>query len=382
MWLYIPEDHSPASASVPASECSITDLTLPLAECYARSCWWRGKRSAARTWRTRWSKVSWLRRLSGLTLTPSQAQSAVSTWSESLTADLSTSSSAESPANHGPLPENDKALMTRVVEIYGRQRLKRLKHINPNAYLSKTYLVSQVNLWDSEESPVISEHWVTALRQDYSVRKNAARVTDGNGALSWRTPKADVEHQAPSQCDSTGKPQLPMQAVQFANWKTPADDDHASNWPTPNTRDDHNLSLGNTDRMQRKAEQGWTIDLNDTAANWPTPSSRDHKGGYSDEAMIRKDGKSRENDLLPQSAERFASPITLPPETTSDLGLLLQRWTPPSCPRLNPRMASWLMGIMPELICFERLETVATPWWSRMRSLLFSLVSQWEVTDE
>jgi len=51
-----------------------------------------------------------------------------------------------------------------------------------------------------------------------------------------------------------------------------------SAWPTPQTRDFRHGSPPDSDRMQRKAEQGWSANLND-AALWPTPNTVDAKGG-------------------------------------------------------------------------------------------------------
>ena len=67
--------------------------------------------------------------------------------------------------------------------------------------------------------------------------------------------------------------------------------------PTPNARDFKNGCQSNSARIQRKAEQGWTIELNDlaTMGMLPTPTARDHKGGTT---AIRKDtGRQRVDQL-------------------------------------------------------------------------------------
>jgi hypothetical protein len=47
-----------------------------------------------------------------------------------------------------------------------------------------------------------------------------------------------------------------------------------SAWPTPQQRDFRHGSSPDSDRMQRKAAQGWTPNLNDVV-NWPTPQAFD-----------------------------------------------------------------------------------------------------------
>lgn len=72
-------------------------------------------------------------------------------------------------------------------------------------------------------------------------------------------------------------------------------------WPTPMGSDSNG---GGTHRTHTKGGR----DLTSGAQQWPTPTGRDAKGGYSPEAMTRKDGKSREDDLLPQAVENWPTP--------------------------------------------------------------------------
>ena len=81
-------------------------------------------------------------------------------------------------------------------------------------------------------------------------------------------------------------------------------------------------------------------------------------------------------DQLPNSVVTF--PATPPPETTGEHGLLLQRWTPPSCPRLNPKFQSWLMGWPPTLTSFALEATEWTRWWLQLRSEYSSIASALE----
>lgn len=114
-----------------------------------------------------------------------------------------------------------------------------------------------------------------------------------------------------------------------------------------------------------KSTMGGNLSLD--AALWPTPAARDVKGDYSDEAMVRKDGKVRD-DLLPNVASRFSpqgQPI--PSGSTSSPS------TPAERRRLNPAFVCWLMGwpwfwTRAEPISCGAQETAL--WRSRLRALL------------
>jgi hypothetical protein len=88
------------------------------------------------------------------------------------------------------------------------------------------------------------------------------------------------------------------------------------------------------------------------AQNWATPNSTDEKrgtskNGYSEKQINRPQGCPA---ILSHDAAEFPSSLpaaamkTNPTTPISALGLLLQRWTPPSCRALNPNFQWWLMG--------------------------------------
>ena len=69
--------------------------------------------------------------------------------------------------------------------------------------------------------------------------------------------------------------------------------------PTPRAGDERNPSSPDGKRIARKKEQGWTIQLNDLEGMGmlPTPSARDFQPPYNPEAMIRKNGMVRDDQL-------------------------------------------------------------------------------------
>jgi hypothetical protein len=63
--------------------------------------------------------------------------------------------------------------------------------------------------------------------------------------------------------------------------------DSTSLLPTPNARDEKNGGKITDGRIQRKLEQGYTIELNDlaTMGMLPTPTTRDYKGARTKEKI-------------------------------------------------------------------------------------------------
>jgi hypothetical protein len=156
----------------------------------------------------------------------------------------------------------------------------------------------------------------------------------------WATPEArDWKGHTVTGNHPTGFTKTLTNDIQ--NWQTPTVQD--SNKATTRLRDDHqnNLTAG--------------------AANWPTPAARDYKGDYSDEALTRKDGKSR-MDALPQVTSRWLTPSanedaagTLEGNMQNMLSHQVQAQaqsgeiSSPNVPtshqrRLNPKFVEWMMG--------------------------------------
>jgi hypothetical protein len=113
-------------------------------------------------------------------------------------------------------------------------------------------------------------------------------------------------------------------------------------WPTPSAS---LFGVADTVRLLERREKyaekygnnGFGLTLGQEIAFWPTPTVQDGKNNGGPSQM--------ERNTLPLNAEvcRFPTP-SHPEETTSELGLLLQEWTPPSCPQLNVPFVEWLMG--------------------------------------
>ena len=253
-----------------------------------------------------------------------------------------------------------------MLDTFGRRVVARLQDSNRPSCFSRTSMVTSV--WGCGKSFGISNDSATALRQACSARMKSARRIFANGCSS------------------------------------------SASWTTSNT------GCGKESKESRSRRGSAGIDVQTQAKNWPTAASRDYKGDYSEQALTRQDGKSRENDALPQTATRWGMelmdqcdecgevitpnhrcPCFRPREMTTDDGhsLLLAIWNQPSCPRLSPAFQWWLMGWPHPQIYFGSAATESSPsaprglsstcslaswnqWMTRLRSGLCSLVSSVE----
>ncbi len=79
--------------------------------------------------------------------------------------------------------------------------------------------------------------------------------------------------------------------------------------PTPTARDEKNPSSPDGERIARKREQGYTIELNDLAAmgTLPTPSARDWKG-KTNPGVTKEGSGCVYGETLPDTIDRVCSP--------------------------------------------------------------------------
>tara|TARA_Y100001938_G_C7954252_1_gene360894 strand:+ start:123 stop:752 length:630 start_codon:yes stop_codon:yes gene_type:complete len=173
-------------------------------------------------------------------------------------------------------------------------------------------------------------------------------------------------------------------------WATPVGHDHKSekstlglarevkHWSTPEARD----WKGHT--ITENHPEGYNHTLPNDAIAWPTPTAREAQHEYTDEALIRKDGKSR-LDMLATMAPRWSTPTASDDEhkvtvNSSQPGLVgevdhfngrpvhkalkvggkLSKSDQTSLPRLNPRFVEWLMGWPEGWLVLTNSESSAT----------------------
>jgi hypothetical protein len=152
----------------------------------------------------------------------------------------------------------------------------------------------------------------------------------------------------------------------------------ATQWPTPQARDEKNANLEGSGNYQRKLAAGFTIDLNDRAVNWATPQAHDSAVGNPDRVGrfgTEHGGRNLTDEVtlwatpcVPNGGRTMSEEDVLNKGTTAkgkrQVGLEMQsrysRLDPPtndgptssakdptSRRRLNPRFVEWLMGFPP-----------------------------------
>lgn len=222
--------------------------------------------------------------------------------------------------------------------------------------------------------------WVTLCRtRSTSLRKTLAHLTNGSASSCWESwPTADAN-------TSTYSNGLMGENLREActHWPTAQERDYkggdqkaqhgvdgnslpnaAQNWASPNTCQ---RGPETAESKSRRAKTG-AIDLQTQAMQWATPQKHDTNPRGAGNRKNPLGG----NACLGCDAKEF--PSTPRGETTSALGLLLQVWTRPECPRLNPVMQWWLMGWPhPTLLFSESAATEWTRWRQQLQSIFCSL---------
>ena len=235
MWI-VP---STSSRSVPAtaSEISRSDWRFLALE---RECTWREKPMPARLWHARWKTAHWLRAVvSGLTSEPSMPDPSLEPWIASW---------RPTPAKLSVTPGSDSAS-----PIPGTSGPRFAKLSEPSSlpwFSSKT--LEDICAGDSKTSQEIFDQWASALRRDCILRRRWAHRTVASDSLPW---------------------------------------------PTPTGRDFRNPERSAAG-MTRKADGGWTVDLNTAAHLWDQP-------GF----PVPKDA---ENSGVPSTTSTPSNAIALP----------------------------------------------------------------------
>lgn len=275
-WLYVPSACAAAGGGLTLA--STLELDERGSEALAQSAWWRGKRSPSPLWRRRWSKVAWLRRLSGVTFEPSTLARGVASWIASL---------ADTPASHFPLPVTAAAKTTSATS--GQTSFAFFESASPPGASSRTSPV--ICLSEDTTSSESFKRWASALRAHCGQRRKSARLTDGSVSSSLLpTPTASTYgSNKGGAAGRTGPERMSLETMaRHAMWPTPKASDGQRGggspaealrnspcipamvrlWPTPSA------TLGTNGGLvtPAKAREGGTlIEALSARTTWPTP---------------------------------------------------------------------------------------------------------------
>lgn len=360
MWLYIPS--SPPSNSAPASACS-EKACAPHASYSASNiapfATWSGKPLQPRSLPALWKREPLVRRLSGLTCSPSTAQLGADAWISSL---------RDSRARTSALPAGALASMAsaRACSSTSSTSLTIATRAGSFWRTSAPSLLPPPPLWtkpkaisSSAQPPASWENWPTAggtRSGSLFPRPTWAPAMDAHGGSAlpggrWDTP--DTMPDAPN----TGS----NRKAQVAGLGNQARAVTAGTWATPNAHDGRrpgadlkstqggNLnrdavmsmtpSMSNLPCMSRTAPASQlSMTAGASFGSWPTPASRDYRTPNS--SSLAERGQGTKGEQLPNYVEHhFSHPVlsTLDGRPLSPTDRTLPR-------RLNPAFACWLMG--------------------------------------
>jgi len=168
------------------------------------------------------------------------------------------------------------------------------------------------------------------------------------------------------------------------SWLTPTEDDSSNvnpkpnrrpglvsqvnetteNWPTPVAREDRAERYTEA-TSERHLKEGRQVHLSQVVRmdNWPTARARDWKG--SGTTVIRKDGKSRMDQLMYVAEQsQFGLQAQVMPMHGSESSENDQTLPQPSPKRLNPSFVEWIMGVPTGWTSLKPLATASyQQWW-------------------
>ena len=199
--------------------------------------------------------------------------------------------------------------------------------------------------------------WPTAAARDEkgpngeAHRQTRERAHDDqlpNSAATWATPNANErgpETKASKAKRNAGGVDTQTQAMA---WATPTASENANRNST--MPPSHGVSRGETTAGQ--------------VTSWATPTGTD----------AERRGEAKRQELTGHVQDY---PPTHPDAMTIELGELLQKWTRPECPRLNPVFQWWLMGWpSPTQIYSASAATAWFQWQRQLHSEFYSLMQE------
>ncbi len=250
-----------------------------------KSCTWRGKRFASHTWLRRLKRVSWLTRLSGLTLEPSMQRRFLEEWPSLL---------PDCPASRTALPESKKATTT------SGQSGPNLSGSYPSVAPPWSSLKTcQPSLLVDSSGDLERNYraWVTQSKaRSSSVLATLAHRIKGSVCSSWPTPNLPLR----GVCEAEMKRRTPDLQNQAVRWPTPRASLGANRAtkPTPAAQNTRSGKASDT-TMKRNARP-----LQEVVDRWATPVSADSTGtsGGKMEKSLRRD--VLKNWATPRANER------------------------------------------------------------------------------
>lgn len=376
-WLYVPGISSACAQVSEDSNLASTSLSDFAANNLAASCTWRGKPRQPRAWSLQWKRGGFIRRLFGVTCSPSTLDLGVASFISSLQA--THAKTTQLPASERERKESDSSHLK-----------SSALPMSAGLILSSERTCRGTRTDNSRPSLRHWKDWATALRQEYSVRPKPEIPCAASDCSSWpsaKTVRGGWER------DRHGNVYPTLEGAAEA-WAAPTASDmngpgahgeggadlrtQTLTWSAPKSSD----AVTDGSRMSRGGDRSDELLLTgqamEAAKLWAGPAAQNHKGS-SEGSITRQDGKSRE-DILSYQAEQFFRQPSSPDQPIAG-GSMSSTDSPNSNQhsakrKLNPMFVEALMRWPTGLSGFERQEMGWTRWQQLMPSFLLMLCSQ------
>jgi hypothetical protein len=298
----------------------------------------RGKHSPSRTWLRKWKADSWMKPLFSQMSQISHGQTTLRTWLEGFC--LSGGLANQSPALESEKPQrtNDGCSTSSQTEF---------PFSNPECSsrrMSKDSSLQECQT-DQASSGIVSRDWkayITKLRQEYSLRVNAARLTSASGSSSWPTANARDWKDSITGTHPPSRPRMSEQTLGQAvsvvhGQAAPASSSSLGSrqelWATPQSRDFRSAE-GNAERWDNPER---SRNLNDQMKVWATPNAFAFQPPENTEQWTKR-AEYQQTEKGVNLHKPIQSQVLH--ENEKVVGPM-----PPSAAKLNPRWVETLMGL-------------------------------------
>jgi len=243
---------------------------------------------------------------------------------------------------------------------------------NPDTFWWKTHHCLLVE--DLTKFSLTLPRWGMMLDGVLSEQTTQVPHTKENESGLWLTPKASDTGKG--ECQKTFLKRMGDRSDKCAQ-SLPAQVNNKKTWPTPTCQDakHSHLNLENRIKSGRQLQLAHVVGPTNqhggtqTRQTWPTPCTRDYKGANSADGLIRKDGKSR-MDQLPnavahggtQTRQIYPTPC-LPGNGGTNGKKAAKEIYGVSTGQLNPEWVELLMGFPMGWTCLDPISEIEYKKW-------------------
>jgi hypothetical protein len=266
---------------------------------------------------------------------------------------MSTSSAADTPANHSPSPVSDRESPTPVT--FGRTSTQPFATYDPDTQSWKTY--PAISLWGSDE---YSETWP----KSGTTRNGAAFQRPQSVHLTSDTESSPLLPTPVAKDDGkTAEAHLAMKARMPGGPRKTTTSlavmARSGRWPTPTVADSRGTRKFNGEGELYSEGNSVTPTLNDAVRRWPTPTVDDANNVTRSSGAYQSLTRAVQSWRTPKASDAAHSGRSTPPKPGQTLSLDMQVNSHEETPgQLNPTWVEWLMGFP---LGWTDLDASATP---------------------